>query len=149
MEESKEKSGIIGLYEAREKVVEMKDFYVSEYKRFQEQQQGVVSSLTGNNEYNNKWYIKAGQTTISVGLAFVTSVIQFLGPVVRKAIGKVKDIVTNIGERIFGSKAQAEEGKVTADFIDEDGNVLPFSTDRLEAAEKIENKEENYVSRTV
>ena len=131
-------SGIIGYTETRTNINAMKEYYRREYKKLVDKEKKADSDL-----FHNKWKIRLGTFATRISLVFHPN--------------KTVRMVSQIGTRVFNfvsqkflkwknkrdkNKIKQQKDKLTADFINAEGEFKEFMAVNPTTIEEINELEE-------
>ena len=139
-------SGIIGVTETRINANAMKDFYRTEYKKIVDKEKKADSDL-----FHNKWKVRFGTFAARVGLLFQPrSAFKSLSRIGTKVIGSLAQRVMKWKNKRDHKKYKEQKDKLTADFINLEGEFAQFNVVNPTTIEEItEYDEENTLGKRI
>ena len=131
-------NGLIGIVENRTNTKAMKEYYRAEYKKIVNKEKKSDSDL-----FRNKWRLRFGTFTARVGLTFhPNGAVKALSKLGTHVFGFAAEKIMRWKNKRDKEKYKKQKERLTADFINLEGDFKQFDIINPAIIEEVENIEE-------
>lgn len=130
-------SGVIGYTETRTNINAMKEYYRQEYQKIVDKERKADKDL-----FRNKWKVRLGSFATRIGLTFSPSKTKVIAKLSSHALSFIVRKGMDIKNKIDKKRFQKQKDKLTADFINADGDFKQFDVVNPTTIEEIHENEE-------